>query len=1850
MSKEKILKQIEEWRKRLIDLSRRNQLIFFNEKRKNLLEISKPELIELWEKISAGKEIDVWLPPEDEDESPRKAAKEPRPNDVVFTLDTKKDIEKRLKSIYRRALSDYSEKGTRTSMLAVGLLNWKEQSTGELVKSPILLCPVSINQATPKDPYSIEQADEEPVLNPAIKVKLLWDFKIDLPEPALEEESFDLDKYFKQIAALGKRDGWFVEDRAFLSNFSFHKISMYQDLSLNASLISDNTIIKGLAEGHYDDRERSEEIGAVPEETELDNSTIAQRMLYILDADSSQAKAIEAAMKGHSFVLKGPPGTGKSQTITNIISEFLEAGKTVLFVSEKMAALEVVYSRLQEAKLTDFCLELHSHKANKKEVVKELMRCVETHPVAEREVSKVEFQRLKTLRDKLNSYVLELHKIREPIGESIYQTFGRLIKLDKYPLVPIGAHEDNFYEPAFMQSLNELLIRLKTCYRVAEEGDKFPWRGFKQISYSQEIRMQYHEKINKVRERAVNLRDGFLDYASSIDLEPPQSMAGCKWLIQLSKLLNNNPQPLKIWLEVDIGELVGVANKYKELSLDYQKQRDIILKDYRDSIFSLPEETRDKLTNASNKFSSFVARAEINQDVLVSLDKIEQSLRINIEKLKRWDIDLRELTHSTGISFSEDISIIRAMQLVDIVNLLFITNKPDKNWFDPVVLKHAHESFKLLKEHCLQFNKINSELMGKYTNAFYQLDLGRLINDFEITYRGIKKYFMRRYYTDKSLIKRVCNNGIIPQDICNDFKKAQEAINIKSSLQAKTSDYANVLGAYYQGVETDIVALDEALNSATNLIELVGSLPLPNILTNSASLSGVANPNLKIIGNRVKASVEEFRSSIEDLSDLLNLNTIGNSGLSVNESSLRETKIYLEHILASSEEFHDILRKILSHKLDTNLNSCGQLLDALSIVNATKSIETTFGKNTEPLQQKFGVKFQGLKTEWDKIINELNWIKDFREFTRDNILPDEFISKVVKGINTTLDETRELEEMCNKANDEIMHLQSDFDGTANFFQQIQLNQLTFEELIDFLGYLSERINDLAMWLEYAIIIEDFKRKGLADFIEKLIKLHPAIEDLPLIFQKSYYQSWANKICSEVPVLGEFRGANHEEALSEFRNLDKKLSTLSAAMIIKELNKQKPNYVSIEGAEISIVRNEAAKKVRHMPVRVLFGRIPRLLLKLKPCLLMSPLSVSLFLDAQKYKFDLIIFDEASQICSEDAIGAISRGKQLVVAGDNRQLPPTKFFQGEYLEEDEDVEEATGDIFGIYQSVLDDCERIGLTPQPLMLRWHYRSKHEGLIAYSNHRFYDSKLVTFPCAKENDPMLGIKFVHIPDGVFDRGGKRNNIKEAERIADLVFEHFTKYGEKKTLGVATLNIPQRDLVLDVIEQRRRIQPEFEKYFLNDRLSGFFVKNLESVQGDERDVIILSLGYGRDSAGKLSMNFGPINKEGGERRLNVIVTRSKEKLILVSSLRASDFDLANLNTEGVRHLYHYLDYAERGREALSILDVNLGDAESLFEEEVINEVRALGFDAISQVGCSGFRVDIGVVDPAHPGCFILGIECDGATYHSAYTARERDRIRQAVLENLGWRIHRVWSTDWFNRRKEEVAKLKYVLEQARTGEYCAPNYQYKNFQVEIGYKVKKPQDISENGDKKIIEYKIYKRRKLLPSYEFNKDDNIRIEVLTDIVECEGPIHKELAVKRMMYCWGISRLGPVIQESFDRTVQTCVRTHCFYRKGDFLWFNNNFKATHVRKPYEHDEDTIRVPEHVALEEIELAISLVIKNALSISKEPLFSEVSKLFKWGRVTERVENAVSKALKQLVNSGTLVISQDNLISFSKD
>lgn len=608
-----------------------------------------------------------------------------------------------------------------------------------------------------------------------------------------------------------------------------------------------------------------------------------------------------------------------------------------------------------------------------------------------------------------------------------------------------------------------------------------------------------------------------------------------------------------------------------------------------------------------------------------------------------------------------------------------------------------------------------------------------------------------------------------------------------------------------------------------------------------------------------------------------------------------------------------------------------------------------------------------------------------------------------------------------------------FDPTQPVSENLILDQLP---LVKLEGWLRERALDahrLYEWTQYLEIAAAAEQAGVAGILQEVREGRVRLAEAHLAFRARFLRLWLDALHEHVPALRQFRTDAHEQQRAGFRHLDHAALDAAPGRIRDHLlglpERPRPlGGAAPESSELFILQREAHKKRRHLSLRRLFALISTLLPRLKPCLMMSPLAVSAYLESTETRFDLVIFDEASQIRPHDAICAIYRGKQLLVAGDQKQLPPTTFFERGFDELEDDTEETS--TLSDYESVLDVCCTLGLLRR--RLRWHYRSRREPLIAFANHHFYDNELVTFPSVHDLAGNRAVELRYLPQGRWKAGSSGGyNATEARTVAIAILDHFSQHPEK-SLGVIAFSQRQQLRIMDELERQRRQHPELEDCFAEDEEEPFFIKNLENVQGDERDVIFLSVGYGPDEHGKVAMRFGPLNQEGGARRLNVAITRAREQMVVFTSLRAQDLDLSRTQAEGVQRLRSYLDYADRGPEALrNAAQENQQSDASPFEKAVLEELTRQGLSLHRHVGCGGYRVDMAVVDSQAPERYLLGIECDGPSYQSAATARDRDRLRQEVLESLGWTLCRIWSTDWVRDRDGQIRRVLSALEAAR---------------------------------------------------------------------------------------------------------------------------------------------------------------------------------------------------------------------------
>lgn len=701
----------------------------------------------------------------------------------------------------------------------------------------------------------------------------------------------------------------------------------------------------------------------------------------------------------------------------------------------------------------------------------------------------------------------------------------------------------------------------------------------------------------------------------------------------------------------------------------------------------------------------------------------------------------------------------------------------------------------------------------------------------------------------------------------------------------------------------------------------------------------------------------------------------------------------------------------------------------------------------------------------------------------------------------------------------------------------------------------------------------------------------APSEAPRVFEANYARWWVGLAVDASTRLKGFVAARHEKQIERFRALDKRLLELASRLTRATLAAAIPGKTQRErDPEYSILSRELAKRQRHLPVRQLAERMPNALRRLMPCLMMSPLSVAQYLPAYAKLFDLVIFDEASQIPTWDAIGVIGRGRQVIVVGDPKQLPPTRFFERQ-------VPGGNGDAVEVemedLESILDEC--IGAGIPSVELKWHYRSRHESLIAFSNQAYYGGRLVTFPAPVTEDKAVA--FRHIPDGVYARAGARTNHAEARAVTGEVVTMLRGMlnGERRqSIGIVTFNAEQQSLIENLLDDARRQDPRLESFFSEeDEAEPVLIKNLESVQGEERDIMMFSLTYGPDQTGRVAMNFGPLNQAGGERRLNVAITRAREALIVFGSLRAEHIDLSRTSATGVAHLKQFLDFATHGARAFARAATGpLGDHESPFEAAVAERLSAKGWVLHPQIGVSGFRIDLGVVDPDAPGAFLAGIECDGATYHRGATARDRDRLRQVVLEGLGWRIMRIWSTDWWTNAARECERLHVALVEAlvamrertassqrgkpvaEVGEEETTHNEEISDAVTASIDAAPDETSPETADDNV-------RPDAVRFYEDDYRATLRAIVLAEVVKW-GPIRLDRLAQRIARLHGFQRTGRETQERVSASIdKSCRQTQ--EDLGAFVWPKAVDPSTWdvFRYPF---EDESRDPSEIPMEEL------------------------------------------------------------------
>lgn len=775
----------------------------------------------------------------------------------------------------------------------------------------------------------------------------------------------------------------------------------------------------------------------------------------------------------------------------------------------------------------------------------------------------------------------------------------------------------------------------------------------------------------------------------------------------------------------------------------------------------------------------------------------------------------------------------------------------------------------------------------------------------------------------------------------------------------------------------------------------------------------------------------------------------------------------------------------------------------------------------------------------------------------------------------------------------------------------------------------QSIDQLPEWITYQNTLQTClngpAKAVVALFIDG--KLSPT--ELRSSFDRILAKQQLETLLQGEPELTDFNGDIHNEHIAGFQRLDRLRLDLARLNVLTQHQQNFPIKKSV-GA-VGMVLGEVNKQRGHRPVRQLLTAAGRVIQDLKPVFMMSPLSVAQFLEPGKVEFDLLVIDEASQIKPVDALGAIARCRQLVVVGDEKQLPPSSFFSkltsnDGAKETEEDDNESNLVKAKELESILSLCKARGVTDT--LLRWHYRSKHHSLIAISNSQYYEGKLFVVPSPWKPNAGLGLVWRPVK-GIYDRSVTRTNPIEAKEVALAVMDHALNRPEE-TLGVAAFSMAQQRAIQDEVEVQRRKYPEVEAFFAKHAHEPFFVKNLENVQGDERDVIFLSLGYGRDSSGKLSMNFGPLNKVGGERRLNVLISRARRRCEVFSSITDLDMEVTPATSQGVADLKQFLQYARTG-EVHSGTSNAAGIQHSLEQAIKMSLEETYGWEVHTHVGIAGFFVDLAIVDPQRKGRYVLGIECDGISYHKAASARDRDRLRQSILHSQGWLMHRVWAMDFFKKKEATLAKIEQAYDEALSLLEESDALTLVSPERNIFYRSEetKPEP-SENEYQVATDISVPTHDPyLLYPGQFS-------ELTLQVLKVESPIHVDELTTRLRELWGWAKAGSKFRRLVEESIDVLILTETVQRQENgFVTVKDH--PLKIRRRGENAPIGTRKPSYIAPQELDLVLIECTRLVKALTREEAAKEASMMLGFKMLSSEFRTLLYERIDKLLATGSL-------------
>ena len=1502
-------------------------------------------------------------------------------------------LERRMNALMTKCRTWVQETGINVLHIAFGFLKWREANARNTSYSPLVLLPIELERnKTPEGlEFWIKSLGDTAEINTVLAEKLRLDFGIELPEL----NGNLIEDYLEEITELSPTNlAWRVLRQVAVGVFPSARMAMYHDLDPSDGRFDEHQAIAELFGG------TPVQAGESPfgEEYEIDSPEIEKKVPYLVrDADSSQFSAIVDVVDGKNLAVEGPPGSGKSQTIVNTIAAALSEGKKVLFVAEKMAALDVVKSRLEAVGLGEFLLTLQASRSTKKQVISSLRDRVEMVVAQTRNDYEKKVAEFCKVRSEIVSYIDVIATEYEDTGLTVHDILGKCIaskdtlrSLPK-PLQSISFENVEKFSPDKRDEIGDICEQIEDSWANSTKVSEY-WKGVA-------VRDIDPFKTEEILEQAKSAAELFSELSKIRERLPQFGMSPTSGSEQAKEMKNALSENLDNITSIDFPLLQKIAD---EQILTRLKEFIEHCQNSQSQINNLESKVENPLlTSRVEELEELASLADEISTSGISAAQIQKVREKNAEQKREYENLCKFVTPISDL-FPESknwklSSIVKAGDLVSSSEKETLSLR-NNTFADPAIVSIFEKGLERTNQLRVKAQELEQVVSitslpkhSEISDHAAVLASAGFFSFLSSDFRRAKRFFLSQS-RDKS------------------FDKVQAAITLSELAEwvgekdqlDKDHQLNGLFGVRYAGIDTDF-------ESVCKVIDYYKSV--------DDKLAGAENINLRKLLKDGELDVLLSIPKAEE-NDKIRSNLDG---------TYAEAEAELESIDERLTRFDEKAKQIreLSSFVKTEDIASPEWLRQTSeeVKKAIEFVEDINGNNE--IKSLLGGLFNGYEFVSDKIKAELNLATSLVEIGSDS---RNIILKAIEedSYEDLLQALTQFIEVDTKSSEALLKL-SDLSGkeTSTFLKGAPKETALF---------LDNASNDNEGLLKHSNLfsnIEKLREHQYRIVIDQLRSNEVGLSDLKNIVEAIVAHSMGRSVYGAYgKVLSQFNGRKLNNLRSRIAEIDKEKIRLSKEHLRNKVFKSSDPPMGVGSGrkstwtEYSLIYNEIHKTCRYAPVRDLTQRAGKALLELKPCWMMSPLAVAQYIQQGAIEFDLVIIDEASQMTPEDAVGAILRGKKSMVVGDTNQLPPTSFFHKVFEDEDADEDETVTEesILEMANSAFRPARR---------LRWHYRSRHSSLIAFSNHHIYNDDLVVFPSAKENAVDMGMKLIPVK-GKYSKG---TNADEAKMMVDHIID-FMRRSPDRSLGVVTLNQKQRDLIQEELEFALKDDVKASQYIdqwekQNEGLESFFIKNLENVQGDERDVIFIGTVYGPEKiGGPVAQRFGPINGVAGKRRLNVLFSRAKEQIVTFSSMESDDITAQEDGNQGVYLLKRWLEYSVTG--VLHAGSQTNREPDSDFEVHVIEQLKSIGCEPVPQVGVAGYFIDIGVKHPEWSHGFIMGVECDGATYHSSKSTRDRDRLRQEVLEGLGWHFHRIWSTDWFIDPQSEVNRLREAVQKRLT--------------------------------------------------------------------------------------------------------------------------------------------------------------------------------------------------------------------------